>query len=286
MMSGAALEPIMAESEPANSSDRDLWSFGWMVLLLSTPFWVVGAATDEELLPGLPVSSLMIAAPVTSAAMLVHRSGGSAGVVALLRRSFDHRRIRSRVWYLPTIVLLPLAMVVMYGVMSALGRPLPDSTTIRWHAAPVLLLVFFIGALAEELGWSGYALEPLQQRWGAVVASVVLGVAWSVWHFIPLAQVGRSPSWIAWWSLYAVASRVLYGWIYNNTGRSVFAVTLFHAMANLSWQLFPNDGSHFDPQIAGLVVSVPALIVIAVRGPRTLTPNAADMVTSSRSSAR
>ncbi|MDH4280580.1 MAG: CPBP family intramembrane metalloprotease, partial [Acidimicrobiia bacterium] len=235
------------------------------------------------ILPGLPVSSLMIAAPVTAAAILVHRSRGTAGVAALLRRSFDHRRITSRRWYLPTILLLPLAMLVTYAMMRALGRPLPDSTTIRWRAVPVLLLVFFVGALAEELGWSGYALEPLQQRLGALGASLVLGIAWSVWHFIPLAQVGRSPSWIAWWSLYAVASRVLYGWIYNNTGRSVFAVTLFHAMANLSWQLFPNDGSHFDPQNAGLVVSAVALMVIAFWGPRTLTRRSAHSVTSSRS---
>lgn len=77
----------------------------------------------------------------------------------------------------------------------------------------------------------GLALEPLQRRLGALGASLALGAAWSVWHFIPLVQVGRSPEWIAWWTLYAVASRVLYTWIYNNTGRSVFAVALFHAMA-------------------------------------------------------
>jgi membrane protease YdiL (CAAX protease family) len=154
--------------------------------------------------------------------------------------------------------------------MRLLDRPLPDPT-IQWPAAPVLLAVFFISALAEELGWSGYALDPLQRRWGALGASLILGAAWSVWHFIPLAQVGRSPSWIAWWTLYAVASRVLYTWIYNNTGRSVFAVALFHAMANVSWQLFPNNGSHFDPQIAGLVVTAIALLVTTIWGSRTLT---------------
>jgi membrane protease YdiL (CAAX protease family) len=253
----------------SGSSDSRVWLFFGLVLLLSIPFWAIGLA-DIEILPGLPVSALMIAAPVTAAVILIRREGGSAGVATFLRRSFDYQRIPSKRWYVPTILLLPLAMLAMYGVMRLLDRPLPDPT-IQWLAVPLLLAVFFISALAEELGWSGFALEPLQQRWGALGASLVLGAAWSVWHFIPLAQVGRSPEWIAWWTVYAVASRVLYTWIYNNTDRSVFAVALFHAMANVSWQLFPNDGSHFDPQIAGLVVTAIALLVTTAWGPRTLT---------------
>ncbi len=256
----------------SGSSDGSVWLFFGLVGLFSIPFWAIGFA-DIEILPGLPVSALMVAAPVTAAAVLIRRDHGPAGVATLLRRAFDYRRVTTRRWYIPTTLLLPLATLAMYGVMRLLDRPLPDPT-IQWLAAPVLLVVFLISAVAEELGWSGYALQPLQQRWGASGASLILGATWSVWRFIPLVQVGRSPSWIARWTLYAMASRVLYTWTYNNTGRSVFAVALFHAMANLSWQLFPNNGSHFDPQIAGLVVTAIALLVTTFWGPRTLTRHA------------
>jgi hypothetical protein len=153
----------------------------------------------------------------------------------------------------------------------------------RWTGVPVpapqfdglttivLFLVFFVAALGEELGWSGYAIDPMQARWGALTASIMLGLVWAALHYIPLLQVGRSAAWIAWWSLGTVAMRVVMVWLYNNTGRSVFAMTLFHAMANLAWQLFPVQGSYFDPRIHGLIFAVIAAVVAIIWGPRTLS---------------
>jgi CAAX protease family protein len=51
-------------------------------------------------------------------------------------------------------------------------------------------------------------------------------------------------------------------------GESVFASALFHDTANVSWLLFPNDGSHDDPRITGLIVAFTAAIVTVVWGPR------------------
>ena len=80
----------------------------------------------------------------------------------------------------------------------------------------------------------------------------------------------RSPSWIAWWCLYAVAARILIVWLYNNTGQSVFAVALFHATLNLSYMLFPVNGLHFDMELGGPVMALTAAIVTVVWGPGTL----------------
>lgn len=124
--------------------------------------------------------------------------------------------------------------------------------------------------MGEELGWSGYATDPLQERWNAITAGVILGVVGILWHIVPLTLMNRPPTWIAWWCLYAVAARILMVWLYNNTGKSVFAVALFHATLNLSYMLFPVNGSHFDMQLGGLVVAFAAAVVIVVWGPKTL----------------
>lgn len=136
-----------------------------------------------------------------------------------------------------------------------------------------MLFVFFIAALGEEVGWSGYAIDKMQDRWNALQVSILLGLVSATWHIVPLAQADRSPIWIAWQCLNLVALRVLLVWLYNNTGKSLFATALCHAMVNVSWQLFPNSGSHYDPRIIGLITALAAVIVTIVWGPRTLAKN-------------
>jgi len=139
--------------------------------------------------------------------------------------------------------------------------------------ALVIFLVFLIAGLGEEVGWSGYIIDPMQDRWNALQASILLGLVCATWHIVPFAQAGRSPTWIAWQCLNLVAMRVLLVWLFNNTGKSVFAAALCHAMVNVSWQLFPNYGSHYDPRITGLITAFAAVTVTVIWGPRTLTRN-------------
>jgi uncharacterized protein len=248
---------------------RPLLPFFVLVFALSVPFWLVGAWTGRQLLEGLPVSALMAICPLIAASVLVYRERQIAGVTALLQRAFDYQRIRAKVWYLPILLLMPGVMVVSYGLMRVLRLPLP-SPHFPVLTAPVLFLAFFVTALGEEVGWMGYAIDPLQARWNALQASLILGAVWATWHVVPLLQAHRSLAWIAWWSLATVASRVLIVWLYTNTGKSVFAAILFHAMSNVSTFLFPNSGSHYDPRITGLLVAILALIVTIVWGPQTL----------------
>jgi len=69
-----------------------------------------------------------------------------------------------------------------------------------------------------------------------------------------------------------VTARVIITWLYNNTGRSVFVATLFHTMMNLTWQLFPVNGSYayYDQLVAGLLTLAVAVVVVIVWGPSTL----------------
>lgn len=244
--------------------------FFLLASVLAIPFWLLGATTGLELLPGLPVAALMVVCPVTAAAIMTYRERGGVGVAALLKRSFDFRRIRARAWYVPILLLMPGVMALSFAAMRLAGVPVP-APQVALGPALVLCAVFFAGALGEELGWSGYAIDPMQDRWGAVPAAVALGLFWAVYHYVALAEAHRSFEWIAWWSLVTVAARVIMVWLYDNTGRSVFAVALFHMTQNVTWQLFPVHGSYFDPRITGSILALVAAGVIAVWGPRTLT---------------
>ncbi len=222
-----------------------------VVFAVSLPFWLAGTLTSFQLLPALPLSALAVLCPVTAAAMLVYHESTFTGVQELLKRSFDFTRVKVKLWYVPTILLMPCIMLGSFFVMRLMGVPLPvppfsEATTLA------LFVAFFIGGLGEELGWSGYAIEPLQDRFGALGGALLLGMVWAVWHYVPLLEAHRSLVFIAWWSLGTVTSRVIIVWLYDNTGKSVFVAALFHTMMNLTWQLFPINGSSFDPQGHGL----------------------------------
>lgn len=128
-----------------------------------------------------------------------------------------------------------------YLVIRLTGVPIPVPQ-FSFLTALALLVVFFIGALGEELGWSGFAIDPLQDYLGVFGASLLLGLVWTVWHFVPLLEAHRSLVFIAWWSIGTVASRVIIVWLYNNTGRRAFVAAVFHTMMNFTWQLFPVNG--------------------------------------------
>jgi membrane protease YdiL (CAAX protease family) len=51
--------------------------------------------------------------------------------------------------------------------------------------------MFFVAALGEELGWSGYAIDALQKKRSACQAAILLGVIGAAWHLVPLAQASE-----------------------------------------------------------------------------------------------
>lgn len=235
--------------------DKQASVFPFFVLLfvISVPFWVLGVIYPVELLPGLPISALGAFTPAIVALLLSYRKAGASAVLQLLTRSFDFRRIKNKSWYFAIPLINPVIAVLAFIVMRVSGVAIPNPTLATFHPTIPLFIAFFIAALGEEIGWTGYATESLQNRWGTLVAGILLGLVWAVIHFIPLTQAHRSVEWIAWWSLDTIALRMIMTWLYVHSGRSLFAAAVFHAMINLSWQLFPNQGSDYDPQVFGLI---------------------------------
>ena len=240
-----------------------------LTFAISIPFWVAGALTHLQLLPGIPISAIGVLCMVGSASILAYRENGLTGIKGLLKRSFDFKRVRTKIWFLPTILLMPAIMILSFFVLRLMGVTVPGpqfSITTPF----ILFAVFFVAAIGEELGWMGYAMDPLQDRFGALGGALLLGGVWAVWHFVPLLSVQRSLAWIAWWALGTVALRVIITWHYNNTGRSVFVAVIFHTMSNLTWELFPINGSYYDPRVTSLIMTLVAVGVVIASGPRTL----------------
>lgn len=244
-----------------------------MVFALSLPFWLIGAIAEHFSigLPfNLPVSALTFVCPLIAAFILVSREEQPGGIKRLLKRVFDLKRIRHKIWYVPIIFLLPGIYLLSYAIQRLVGRPLPEPH-LSFLMIPLLFVVFFIPAVCEETGWMGYAADPMQARWSALTTSILLGAVWAIWHVVPDIQAHQTWAWIAGQRFYSVALRILIVWLYNNTRKSVFAAIVFHDMDNVSvYSLFPDPGSHYDPAITGALTAIAAVIVTFLWGPKTL----------------
>jgi len=254
----------------ANTSQEELpIKFFLLVFILCVPFWLFGG-NPLPIPIRLPVSALAAINPLLAALILSYWQSGVNGAKELLKRAFDYKKIKDKTWYLPILFLNPLIAILAYAVMRMVGLPLPDQVNFPLLDALIFFLVFFIAGIFEELGWMGYAFDPMQNRWGALKASILLGLVWALIHLIPDIQNGQAFDFIFWQRLGGVALRVIMAWIYNNTGRSVFSSILFHTSNNLSWALFPNYGTHYDPFVFGVITILITLMIILRWEPKTL----------------
>jgi len=242
--------------------------FFLLVFVLSIPFWILGAVAPDftEILPiKLPISALMTFCPLIAAAILVYKERKFQGVRELLKLSFDFKKIKDKKWYIPIVFLMPAIALLSYGCLKLTGAMLPEPETPLLYVF-IFFFVFFIGAIGEEIGWSGYVTDPLQNRYGALKASFILGFVWAIWHIIPWSQAHQTPIWIVWQSIGTIFLRVIMVRIFNNTGKSVFAMILFHTMINLSPFLILNYGSHYDPFIFCILSTFTAIAISFLRG--------------------
>ena len=256
------------------TTKRSPWVFFGLVYTLTLPLWVLSTMVKASGLPdNLPVTDIGATfVPLIAASILVYREEKFDGVKKLLGRALDFRRIKQRIWYLPIIFLMPIIYILTYWIMRLIGLPVP----VKWDiplATPLIFLAFLFAAAGEELGYMGYIIDPMQDRWGALATGLIVGPIWALWHFPSMIQLGQVPALMAWGFLATVGFRVLYIWLYNNTDRSVFAVILFHAISNTGRSIFPGGRSTFELANAVIgysIIVITAMIVTFLWGPKTL----------------
>ena len=219
--------------------------------------------------------------PPVGAAVVIWASGGSLRTWV---SQFFKWRIGAKWWLLA--LGLPLVVLALgSGLFILFGGPV-DFTSFE---SPLIYLFALAwgtvwGGGQEDLGWRGFMLPILQEKYSALVSSVFVGVAWAGWH-LPLF-LNASTTHGAWplsqqllWVVSILAGSVLWTWMYNSTGGSVLAVAVFHAGINAMGIYHPADVEALAPggvpdqslnllaEVTGAVPLVAlALLLIAVYG--------------------
>lgn len=257
------------------SKNRSLLNFVLLLFGLSMPLWALGAMYDVQLFPGFKLFQLPLAMPAVAALILIYRENGKDGVVALLKRTYDFRNTKSKIWYLPMLLTYPSIGFLDYLIQRMSGTPMPP---LRF-SLPIFLgysTVFFM-TFGEELGLTGYAIDRLQQRYSALMSGIFIGLVQAGYHIPGFIISGYySFEWIFWHVLYTIAGRVLFVWVYNNSGKSLFSMALFHSTFGLFWILLPATDNlqkatpYYDPRLAAIIAISYVAIVTLLWGSKTL----------------
>ena len=212
-----------------------------LVIVLSWFPWYSGIAPETvTFMPSLLGLAMAFAA------------GGKQGVLNLLR-SVGRWRVQSRYWLIAWFGTL-LIFVIGLGIYLIMGEQAPSFTVFRQelHLLPIWLLVVFLpfnGPVGEELGWRGYVLPKLQQRRGPIIASLVIGTIWGIWHlpsFFDPASVQASLGlvFLIPFMVGTIANSVIMTWLYNRTKASVLvAGIIWHAATDFWAPMFLADFS-------------------------------------------
>ncbi len=220
-------------------------TFFALVFLTTWACWFAAAvpAVPTALGPTaiLTLGLLGTVAPSLIAISLVHRKSGAAGVRALLRPIL-HWRVAARWWVFAVGFGLSARLIAALLHRGFVG----DWPLINTGAATLFLagvLVSTPGQAGEEVGWRGYALPGLTERFGLRRASLLLGLLVGLWH-LPLFLLAVPGSTNFGQSLPVafaggVALHVAFAWLYSQSGGSLLLTMVMHAAVNQAVSVVP-----------------------------------------------
>jgi len=128
--------------------------------------------------------SLIMAAPMISALLIVLLADGSNGLRQLTKR-MTHWRMPIK-WYLIIFLLPALLFALALIAHMFLGGTLPQLELLRQPLTLVMVFISFLiplqsSAFLEEVGFRGYALEKMQNKYGPFLATTLLGLFFGGW---------------------------------------------------------------------------------------------------------
>ncbi len=253
----------IAEPFPKRKSSRSRWIAFILAWLVSAPILILYAwkiYDIEELAVAVIVFSIIAIFPAWVLSSAYARTPG-------IRKQFS-TILKPRgpvLWYLVIFLIFPGIPLLGMGITRLLGGEaqffLADMPS---RDAAIFLLLEFLhvflmtGGINEESGWRGFALPRLQSRFPVIMAALVVGFFWSMWHLPNDIGEGVPITWILenrlfWTPLFAI----LMTWLYNHTNGSILAPALFHSAMN-------TFGNQFTITTAGNVLFIGVAIYAIV----------------------
>lgn len=228
------------------------WKFFAITLPLSWLFWIPAA-----FLQGSEIASLTFAlhflgllAPAAAAFFLIRRHYTPEEQGDFWSRASRIRGIkRENIFFILALAPILWAIAGFFdramggdGLIFEAGQRFTGQ--FGGFIAYMVFLLFF-GPIPVELGWRGLAQDRLQDRYKPLIAGLIIGLFWTIWH-LPLFFIeGSAPHALGFgtagfWLYLAekLPQSILMAWLFNRNSSNTLSAILFHFMAVLTGELF------------------------------------------------
>ena len=268
-----------------------VWGFIGAVYFVSGILWVPILLSGQGMDSALNMFLMAVIAfiPSTMGILFTYLVKNTDGRRDFWRRSYRWPAAKPTL-IISGLVILP-ALNISAFILSCIisGQPVSMEYARQLvNSFPVLIQFLVVeitfGPISEELGWRGYLLGEMQNRWNALHSALVLGVFWGFWHTPTFIMPGLAQHEMngifspAYWSfvLTAVMISVLQTWLYNNTDRSTLvAGIILHFLANASLVMMAGIFDNYSmPEsfwwVSLLLYSLAAASIVILFGRKTL----------------
>ncbi|WP_168203276.1 CPBP family intramembrane glutamic endopeptidase [Oceanispirochaeta crateris] len=218
--------------------DKPVRKFFVLTFCLSWIFWLPMIMVGEDHFL-LRVAGTY--GPLTAAVLLTANREGLKGLKKLLSSLLLWKT--GLIWYVFCFFSTAVLALIALGIYSLLDRNklLFNDPSQLFLSIPIFIYVLIFSVLGEETGWRGFALPKLQEKYGTLKASFIIGLIWAFWHsplfFIEGNFHQEIPLWL--FILQEIYISIVISWIYNKTGGSLLLVHIFHAASNTTLGLLP-----------------------------------------------
>lgn len=249
------------------SADSDLTKKRWMTFFI---VWIIACIhfyfylTDiEGIESGIALIVIAVTTSLLPAFVLSNVFSKNKGIREHLSTIFYPAG--EWIWHLIAFLIIPFILGLDILINDFLGNQTGNAEyTIQNHTILEFIWIFILiivvqslqaGGLSEEPGWRGYAQKRLQKKYPPLLAGIIIGLCWGIWHFpVYIPQLSNLSIWAILYGCLQIG--LMFTWIYNRTQGSLLAVIVLHA----SWNTF----TKFIPKTYIFDIIIGCILVIII----------------------